>query len=399
MNPQPSDAPDVSEVEAGFLELPQQYRPLKQACDEEVVSWRWASDDLYEPRPLYFETHGYKKGRLLRQPPKVQESKPEYGYDETGVVRVARKHVRFRGYPDRLWFYETFYLHGQAEIRAFHFNYHPDKEPIFYATGNYDEEGRLRFWRSRARGGLSRETYTWDRERVVRIDVEYTRADNNGALGALLPYTRYEIDYAEDGAIQQLLCHWSRRPEHPYESTQIVYQRRPADVTFEQLLSTMRPALKKAVVDRVRSARISGPVYSLVLAWDPGQQESLPPSIGIGLDNERQTWIRSQGKEAKWYLWNPAEYENFLAIRTDEVEQACRAVNQECRLRDSWKDAERVLNALARELGEMDWTGILQTTDDFVAYAIDLQLTQLRRNLKYSARPDLVKTFQQRGWL
>jgi len=393
------EAPDVSELEARFLELPDRYRFLKQACEAQVVSWCWASDDLYEPRPLYFETHGYKKGRLLKQPPKAADGKSEYGYGGADIVHVARKHVRFAGYPERLWFYETFYVHRPHEIEAAHFDYHPDKEPIFYAKGNHDEEGRLRSWRSCARGGLTREMYGWDGERVVRIDVEYARADSNGTLGALLPYTRYQIDYAGDGAIQQILCHWSRRPEHPNESTQIVYLRRPADLTFEQLLSTMHAVLKKAIIDCIESAGIYGLVYSLVLAWDPGQQESLPPMVGIGLDSERTAWLHERGSEAKWYLWNPAEYRNYLEIRSAAVEQACRPVNQECRLRGSWKDAAQVLNEIAKDLGSMDWSGTLQTTSDFVAYAIDLELTEFQRNLQATARPALIKQFRQKDWL
>lgn len=395
----PSEPPDVSEVEAGFLQLCDRYRSLKRTCEEQVVTWRWASNDLYDPRPLYFEMHGHKKGRLLKQVPKTPDHKPEYGYDSAGIVHLARKHVRFSGYPDRLWFYETFYLRGGDEIEVAHFNYHPDKEPIFYAKGNYDDEGRLRFWRSRARGGLTREAYIWDEDKILQIEVEYVRAGNDGTLGALLPYTRYEIHYAEDGTMERVLCHWCRRPDHPSESTQIVYERRPASVTLEQMVTTLRSILKDAIVDLIRRAWISAPVYSLVLAWGPGQQGSLPPSIGLGLDSERQDWLQTDGKEAKEYLWNPAEYQNFLEIRTESVEQACRALNQECQLKDSWKLANQMLNELARELNAIDWTGILQTTDDFVAYAVDFELTHLRDNLKYSAGPMLVKMFEQRCWL
>lgn len=255
--PQSSDLPNVFEVETGFHQLCDRYRSLKCACEKQVVVWRWASDDLYESRPLYFERHGYKKGRLLKQVPKSPDGKPEYGYDSAGIVHVIRKHVRFSGYPDRLWFYETFYVRGTDEIEVAHFNYHPDKEPIFYAKGNYDSEGHLRFWRSRARGGLTREIYIWDEDRIVQIEIEYARVGNDGVLGTLLPYTHYQIHYAEDGVIQQILCHWRRRPEHPGESTQIVYQRQPATVTMDQVVTTLRSILKNAIIDRIESPRVS----------------------------------------------------------------------------------------------------------------------------------------------
>lgn len=398
MPTRPLESPDLSEVESRFQELPQRYRSLKTACEGGVTSWRWASDNFYEPRPLYFERHGYKRGRLLRQVPKNPANKPEYGFGEEGLVHVARSHVRFEGYPNRLQFYETFYLHGDREIEAAHFHHHPDKWPIFYAVGNYDH-GHLTLWQIRAQRGVSREAYSWKGDQLVRIDVEHTPVDDAGNHGPLVLWNQYEFQYDTKGAIEEILCHWPRRPDHPRDSTEVIYRRVSSDVSFKDLLSVMRSAVINAIIDRVRSAKIAYPVYSLALAWDPGQQESLPPMIGLGLDSERKKWIEGRGKEAKWLLWNPAEYQNFLEIRSTEVEEACRPINQECRLRGSWKEPARVLNDIARELGRMDWTGVLQTTDDFVAYATDLEQTDFRRNLKASARPELVKAFGQKGWL
>jgi hypothetical protein len=57
------------------------------------------------------------------------------------------------------------------------------------------------------------------------------------------------------------------------------------------------------------------------------------------------------------------------------------------------------LNKIAKDLGSMDWSGTLQTTSDFVAYAIDLELTEFQRNLQASARHELIKQFRQRDWL
>jgi hypothetical protein len=117
------------------------------------------------------------------------------------------------------------------------------------------------------------------------------------------------------------------------------------------------------------------------------------------MESERTTWIREHGDEAKWYLWNPAEYQHFLDIQSEDVAEACLPANQECRLRGSWKEAAQCLNQIAGDLGNMNWTGILQTTEDFVCYAVDLELTEFRRNLKASAPPELVKAFGQKGWL
>lgn len=386
--------PDLSEVEVRFHEMPGRYRSLRQACEANVVSWRWASDDVYDPRPLHFETHGYKKGRLLKQPPRKPDNKFEYGLGADGLIHVARQQVRFDGYPDRLWFYETFYVRGKDEIEVLHFDYHPDKVPIFYGVGTYEDE-RMRYWRVRAREGIGRDTYTWDGEKVLRVDCEHAPVEKGARSGPLVQVRQYEIRYDASGEIQEILS----RQRHPREATEVVYQRRPEDVTFADLLLRMRSAITRAVVDEVRRAGISEQVYALALAWDPGQQESLPPSIGIGLESERAAWLREHGKNARQYLWNPAEYQHLRDIGSQAVENACRRVNQECRLRGSWKEAGRVLNEIASDLGGMDWTGVLQTTEDFVAFAVDLELAELRKNMKASAPPDLFEALRRKGWL
>jgi hypothetical protein len=392
-------APDLSEVQDGFRGLGDRYQALKRDCEARVVSWRWASDHVYEPCPLYFMTRGFKPGRLLKQTPKRIDNKYEYGYDEGGTVQVERQYIDFSSDAERRWFYETFYVRRGPAIEGMGFDYHPDKKARFFHRGDYDERGRLMFWRSWASGGASRDAYTWEGERVVRIDSEYARADNSGAIGPLLPYINYGVEYAADGDLQKIVAHWQRRPDHPRESSNVVYQRLPATQTLDGLLATLLPALKEAIVQRIRAARVSGPVYSLALPWDPGQYDSLPPSIGLGLDGERQSWLEKEGKHARRMIWNPAEYENFLEIPTATFEETLRAVNQELRLKEAWQRAERMLNDLARELGRMDWSGVMQTTDDFVAYAVDLGLTRIRRNLKYSAPPHVFEAFAAKRWL
>src|SRR5882672_10152506 len=97
-------------VEEGFNKLASHYRALKRDCEAKVVAWRWAPNDWYDPRPLRIERQGNRPARLLSTPPKKQADKFEYGLDELGVVHVERQHVRFEGYPERIWFSEMFYV-------------------------------------------------------------------------------------------------------------------------------------------------------------------------------------------------------------------------------------------------------------------------------------------------
>jgi hypothetical protein len=72
-------------VEERFGKLASQYRELKQGCEAKVVAWQWASNEWYDPRPLWFQRQGIT-GQALKMPPKKQDYKYEYGFDRRGVI-------------------------------------------------------------------------------------------------------------------------------------------------------------------------------------------------------------------------------------------------------------------------------------------------------------------------
>jgi hypothetical protein len=380
-------------VEERFGKLASQYRELKQGCEAKVVAWQWASNEWYAPRPLWFQRQGNRPGRLLKMPPKKQDYKYEYGFDEHGVVHVERQHIRFEGYPKRIWFYEKFYVRDNDVLEVSLYNYHPEKEPIAFDRGTFRND-RLELWESRGRGGLSREKYLWQNDQVAVIRVEHTPIDDRTPRQPLAHWNRFEARYDGKGLLE-LLCYW---PNHA-ETVEVIYRRPPQNVTLEQMLSDLHGALVSSIVESVCSAKISESIFSLVLAWDPGQDQSLPPHIGLGLERERSRWLQEHGDDAKCYLWNPAEYEVSLSLDSKELTEICRSINQECRLRESWMGAVKVLNNIAKELSARDWTGLLSTTDDFVAYATDLELTDFHRNLKASTPTSILKRLSKKGWL
>ena len=58
-----------------------------------------------------------------------------------------------------------------------------------------------------------------------------------------------------------------------------------------------------------------------------------------------------------------------------------------------------MLRAAAAELTRRDWTGVLDVTDDFVAFAVDPGLTDLEEALGASAPGQRIADWRGRGWL
>jgi hypothetical protein len=153
-------------------------------------------------------------------------------------------------------------------------------------------------------------------------------------------------------------------------------------------LSTMvENKLVRLIPQAVAAAGIREPVYCLALCYDP-ESECLPPLIGIGLERERQAWVEEHGRRARDFIWNPAEFAHFdtpaLSLDDPELESACGRLNDELETKGSWEPARKLLNNVAAQLRETDWGGKIDTTPDFVAYAVDLELSDLNRNLKAS---------------
>lgn len=158
--------------------------------------------------------------------------------------------------------------------------------------------------------------------------------------------------------------------------------------SLNDLLELIRKRLLKVIPQTAAKARISKPVYCLALAYDGESNEILPPLLGIGLESERQGWIQEHGREAKDYMWNPAEFKHYeqknTHLKNEELEAWCVQANELLEKRGTNAPARRMLNAVAASLAKQRWKGKLKTTADFVVYAVDFELGSLQKNMKLS---------------
>jgi len=163
----------------------------------------------------------------------------------------------------------------------------------------------------------------------------------------------------------------------------------PKGTTIKTLSNAIHQKLTRIVPKVIGKAKIRGLVYCLVLAYDGESNCVIPPLLGVGLDSERQKWTRTKGRAAKEFIWNPAEFSHYetrqTSLPTDKkFEKACEWYNQLLEERGSDKPAHELLNRIASDLAKLNWKGKLNTTEDFIVFAVDYEGADLKKNLKAS---------------
>jgi hypothetical protein len=166
----------------------------------------------------------------------------------------------------------------------------------------------------------------------------------------------------------------------------------PKGMTPKKLKNTIRERLSLLVPELVRKAGITGPFYCVALAYDGEGNDVLPPVIGIGLESERVRWSAEHGTAAKEWIWNPANFCHYekpeTQLQDDVLEEACDLFNSHLAERDGLTPAVRLLVEVATQLNNTPWPDDVRRTADFVVYAVDLELADLRKNVKASISPE-----------
>lgn len=390
----------MQELFQRFQSLHQEYASFKEQCEGKVTTWRWTEQPRHDPRPFWYERNRRKRGNFLKSPPIRSNGFHEYGYDSTGNLLVERNHVSSE--PDRIWFYESFHIRNQNTVEIAHFNYHSDKEPISLSRSYY-QGNQIILWERCAKHGNMREKYYWEKDRVVSIDIEYSRIRENKFVTPT-PWQKVDISYTHYGSLEKIVVHWLNHPEQPKELIDIAYHRLEESQNLRSLLNVAKEKIYASIVETITKLDLAEDVYCIAITWSPGQYQSLPPHLGIGFSRDRENWIAEHGKEeAKWYMWNPAEFSFQIIDQTvfhgDELIQICELLNQECGRHSKWHQASKMLSEVAKMLVETNWEGKMKTSPDFIAYATDYELSDFQKYLKYSVTKEKFSYLKKEGLL
>lgn len=182
-----------------------------------------------------------------------------------------------------------------------------------------------------------------------------------------------------------------------------LYQPLPKGITVKSLKETVRNRLVAVIPQLVASAGITEPIYCVALVYDDEGNDALPPSIGIGLASERKRWRQEHGKRAPELIWNPAEFhhhgKSHTQLSDEALEEACDYLNGKWTEGGSSAPAAKLLVEATIELNRADWPASVQRTDDFLVYAIGLEGSGLRKNLKAVLGAEKLAAFKSAGFL
>jgi hypothetical protein len=365
------------------------YKTLKKSCEARVARWEWATFAIHEAEPYYHERHKIARGRKIKgKPAAIKSGMHQYGFDAAGRVVVVRKYTELKG-----TFYEEFFTCAQDVVEGTLFDYR-DKDVINVTRRTFDGDGKIIRYQAVATGGELTETYEYDRDRLTMI-----RTSGIGYLPRQAYRFEDELGYDDIGRLSVI-----RRVDLGPKASppRILYQRPQKGQSLNELAEVIQEKLVRRTPDALRTMRLSGPAYCVILLYTKEDAIVLPPTLAIGLEEERRAWVEELGRQTKDMVWNYPEFEHTDVTPNwgdPELLAACELFNQQVAVGGNSNRARRLLNDVARDLASADWSQTFDVTDDFVVFALDYEYEDFRANLRASVSPQHLALLKERGWL
>lgn len=368
---------------------------LRQECESAVVQWRWAPGDaeLQRPEPLFRERFGVPVRRLLEQAPAVPRDEQQYGFDADGSIIVVRQYVSPGSFREELRVPrgETVVGHQWSETGAV-----SEVNIARYAAGRM--RSNVTVWPDNGENflhGSVMERYDYDGDLVTEIHTEMIDAIGDRAPQRSL--TRVQASYDPLGRLLELV-------EHDDKGEKVLYRARAAGPSMDKLQRRVEDRLVQTLPKLVLGRVGDEPIYCLVLHYE--REWPLPPTVGLGLQRERQAWVDAfdDAQTLKLTVWNPAEFSNYaagnggtanwdLTAVDPELARAVRTIPENDE--GAPERARATLNRAAARLQRLDWPLITPVTDDFVVFAVDYELIDLDENLCQSVPARLRKALSE----
>lgn len=271
----------VSAVEKRFARLSSEYKRWKSLAEKQVDLWHWATKEVWNLNPLYFEMNQERPGRSLAAKPTRLKEAFSYGTDSTGRVAVERQYTEVGPY-------ERFFDWSKSPVEVAYFN--PGNTPVNLQLARYSRD-RLVQVATAAIYSATLETYEWDGPHLTRIEIRVADRTPDG-LQKLADYQIVRATYDTDGAVKRVEIDWLPRPPHVRKRrTEVVFTRRdrPAMIDLRKDALDLRRMLEDAV--RKYAARHADrtkrfpPVTRIDLTFSLGDSHS-EPWISLCLDSQ-----------------------------------------------------------------------------------------------------------------
>jgi hypothetical protein len=368
---------DLSLLEERFGRLADERAARRHAAHAVVVRWEWFTGPASDMRPLWFERNRSRLGRRRAERPSSDEDALRIGFDGEHRLVVTEEYSGFLG---GAMIYETFRVHGPGAVEEAHF----DQGAPVYLHDHRLVGDRVDQSFGVARDGCFHEVSEYTDGKVTHVVVRHlTRQERDGSFQVRRRPTVFTAAHDGDGLV------WLAGND------ETVYERPPASFTIEAACETVRAELVRAVPKALAERQITHAVYALAVAYLPAHP--LEFTVWVGLDADRVEYPAPEpGAGVPWIGWWPAEMSGEVEPDMTMVDDVVRVLAQELTLLDSEdlgakcgsEISREVACAVARELNDVDWTGILSVTDDFVVYAVDFEVCDFERNLAACLPPE-----------
>ena len=350
------------------------YAEQKASSEARVARWVWATGPFYSLQPLAAECGGWSRGRLCKGTPQDVSKKYEFGLDEAGRLCVIREHTEVEG-----GCHETFVEARDGEW-VWRYQDGNKSKPLVVRQMVYEND-QLVAMAVKSRRGHTVERFDWHNGRVRTIVVESKNGTKN----------TYEVSYKAG-----LLSEVSFLPEGA--EPEVVFTAKPPNL--KALLEAMQARLPAAVHQRVAEAKESRPVFCLALSYSQESREEMAlPMVSLGLESDRERWRPSGASPAE--LWNPASFSTFdsdaLELDDAELGELAREIALGLRAPKDYAAVKKTYLAVAKALADIDWQACLAPAADFKVLAVDVDVSDLKKNFKAIIGAAAFKELQKSG--
>ncbi|WP_432992769.1 hypothetical protein [Dactylosporangium sp. CA-233914] len=369
----------MSDLAVRFARLAGEYEARKAAATAAVVRWDWYSWPGLDLRPLRFERDLLKPGRRLDVRPAADRDVLRIGFDAGGRVVVIEEYSGFLGGRRTD---ETFARHDGDVVEAACF--HTDG-PVFLHEYRF-AGGLMRSADMVARAGSGRESYAYTGARISRVEIEHDAR----------PHSVLTAEHDDRGLVR-IIGTWG-----PRQQSEVRYERPPVGFDLDAATRAVEDALVARIPHAAARLALDGPADCVALSYY--RADPLTIEVHAATADERADLSAGDAEAA----WSPADFDAVTDVELDPDDAGrARLVRQELALLDADDHdtragaaiGRRLLCTVAARLNLRDFSDALPVTDDFVVYAADLELVDLRQNLADCLPPDRLARLRERGLL